>query len=91
MNEQIWYLRNGDYLEGDEAYEYVKELNKQIIDLHKIINMKLDGIKEYLEEYDIKETQEYENMYQNIMEAGERCSTTAILLRDLADYIDRRI
>lgn len=53
--------------------------------------MKLDGIKEYLEEYDIKETQEYEDMYQNIMEAGERCSTTAILLRDLADYIDRRI
>lgn len=91
MNEQIWYLKNGDYLKGDEAYEYVRELNKQIIDLYKMINMNMYGIKEYLEEYDIRETNEYEDMYQNIMEVGERCSTTAILLRDLADYIDRRI
>lgn len=91
MNEQIWYLGNGSCLEGDEAYEYFKELNKQIIDLYKMINMKLDGIKEYLEEDDIRETQEYEDVYENIMEAVERCSTTAILLKDLAIYIDRRI
>ncbi len=91
MDKRIWYPGNGHYMEGDEAYEYIGDLNNKILDLQKNINARLDGIKEYLEGYIIKETEEYEDMYENIMEAGERCSTTAILLKDLADYIDERI
>lgn len=91
MDRRIWYLGNKRYLEGDEAYEYIKNLNKKIIELQEVINMRLDGIKDYLEGYTIKETQEYKDMYENVMEISERCSTTAILLKDLADDIEERI
>lgn len=91
MSRHIWYIGNGQYLEGEEAYEYIRELNKKIIDLQKSISIRLEGIKEYIEEYAVRDTQEYEDMYENVMEAGERCITAAILLKELADYIDERI
>lgn len=91
MDKRIWYLGNGHYLEDDEAYKYIKKHNKEIIELYKTINKRLDEIKEYLEGYKVNVTEEYKDMYENVMEVGEICSTTAILLNNLADDIEERM
>ena len=73
----VWYLSNGDYIEGDKAYVF---LNKEMIKYENLIG-KIDSklvecLKLNVKEYD-------GSIDYCVMETGERLSTIEILLEEL--------
>ena len=90
-NHKIWYLGHGNYLEGEDAEIYVAFLNQEMKDLNIMISKQLQGIQEYLEGYTIKQSNDFIDLFENVMELGERCSTTAILLEELSNRIKERM
>lgn len=91
MDKYYWYLADGKCLEGMDAYERVKSLNIKNINLREYIINQLNGILEYVSEYEINEENDYSSMFENVMELSEKCSTTSILLKYLSEQIEERI
>lgn len=91
MDKYYWYLGRGKYLEDKEAYEHVESLNIKNIELREYIINQLNGIMEYLAEYEINKETDFSSMFENVMELNEKCSSTAILLKYLSEQIEERI
>ena len=73
----VWYLSNGESIEGDDAYVF---LNKEMIKYENLIG-KIDSklvecLKLNIKEYD-------GSIDYCVMETGERLSTIEILLEEL--------
>ena len=52
-DKYYWYLGNGKYLEGKEAYDHVRSLNTRLTDLRSRIIRKLDDTCRYITECEV--------------------------------------
>ena len=91
MDKYYWYFVDGKSLEGMDAYKHVESLNTKSIELREYIINQLNGIMEYLTEYEINEEKDFSSIFENVMELSEKCSTTAVLLKYLSEQIEERI
>lgn len=73
----VWYLSNGESIEGDEAHDF---LNKEMIKYENLIgridSKLVECLKLNVKEYD-------GSIDYCVMETGERLSTIEILLEEL--------
>ena len=77
----IWYLSNGDFIEGDEARVYLnKEMYKYENLISKIDSKLVECLKLNVKEYD-------GDIDYCVMETGERLSLIEILLEELLNDI----
>lgn len=78
----VWYLSNGDFIEGDEARAYLKkEMYKYKNLIGKIDSKLVECLKLNVKEYD-------GDIDYCVMETGERLSTIEILLEELLNDIN---
>ena len=78
----IWYLSNGDFIEGDEARVYLnKEMYKYENLISKIDSKLVECLKLNVKEYD-------GDIDYCVMETGERLSLIEILLEELLNDIN---
>lgn len=77
----VWYLSNGDFIEGDEAHDYLnKEMNKYEHLIRKIDLKLIECLKLNVKEYD-------GDIDYCVMETSERLSLIEILLEELISDI----
>ena len=79
--ELVWYLSNGDFIEGDEARVYLnKEMYKYENLISKIDSKLVECLKLNVKEYD-------GSIDYCVMETSERLSLIEILLEELISDI----
>lgn len=77
----VWYLSNGEFIEDDEAYDYLKkEMNRYEVLIGKIDSKLVECLKLNVKEYD-------GDIDYCVMETGERLSLIEILLEELLNDI----
>lgn len=87
-SKHYWYLGNGRYIEGKDAYDHVRNLNTELTGLREKIIRKLHEVSEYISEYEVSDETDYEALYANVMNIGEACSNAAIMLELLIEEIN---
>ena len=90
-DKYYWYLGNGKYLEGKEAYDHVRSLNTRLTDLRSRIIRKLDDTCRYITECEVNDKNNYEAIYADVMNIGEACSNTMIMLELLIEEINEEM
>ena len=78
----VWYLSNGDYIEGDKAHVFLnKKMNKYENLINEIDSKLIECLKLNVKEYD-------GDIDYCVMETGERLSMIEILLEELLNDIN---
>lgn len=78
----VWYLSNGEFIEDDEAYDYLKkEMNRYEVLIGKIDSKLVECLKLNVKEYD-------GSIDYCVMETSERLSLIGILLEELLKDIN---
>lgn len=72
MSKYQWYFGDGTFLEGEEAYEHVRKLNQNVIETKKLINQQLNHFMDYLNEYDENDSDDFEALFDNVMEIEKK-------------------
>ena len=79
--EIVWYLSNGDFIEGNDAYDFLNgKMNKYENLISKIDSKLVKCLKLNVKEYD-------GSIDCCVTETGERLSMIAILLEELLNDI----
>lgn len=88
----VWYINGGhDYLEGDEAVEYLRELLDDALKLREKMLQVLDLSIRNINHYQIKEGNDFETMYENYSEICDVCGWVGIELEMLLDDDIKRV
>lgn len=86
-----WYLGNGRYIEGSDAYEYVAEYNSQLNEAMIMMKRGLHRIIEYMDEIEAADEGGYEELCTSALSIGEACATAIVMMEVLIEETEERM
>ena len=86
-----WYMGNGRYIEGTDAYEHVAEYNSKLIEAMIMMKRGLHRIIEYIDEAEAADEGGYEELCASALNIGEVCATAIVMMEVLIEETEERM